>query len=235
MTKIEWTGEVWNPTRGCSRVSEGCRHCYAELMQARFDGKPGFGEGFASRTKAGPRWTGKVELDRAALGKPERWKKPRMIFVNSMSDLWHESLPEHTIAEVYGIMEFCDQHTFQVLTKRADRRQACLQEWTSRHSWPILRHIWEGTSVENRKAPSLDWRAPRRLPGTEGHRRIVSVRDELLGYITPGDVALEGFPGKSTGWFIAMYCSGMISVTRSKKPWRNLEVPVNRIEFEGLT
>ena len=151
-SSIEWTEATWNPTRGCTRVSEGCRHCYAELIQARFDGRPGFGEGFGRRTKAGSRWTGKVELDRNALGKPERWKKPRMIFVDSMSDLWHESLSRGDIAEVYGVMEFCDWHTFQVLTKRPDRRKAYLQEWVSRHSWPILRNVWEGTSVENRAA-----------------------------------------------------------------------------------
>lgn len=82
-TSIEWTDETWNPVRGCSRVSEGCRHCYAETMTALFSDPGQWGHGFAKRTKAGARWTGNVALIESKLEEPLRWKEPRMIFVNS--------------------------------------------------------------------------------------------------------------------------------------------------------
>jgi protein gp37 len=122
--------------RGCSRVSPGCEHCYAERIAARFSGvKPGadrgFGQheadepdkfhGFAERTKAGPHWTGRVELIPEKLTEPLRWRKPRRVFVNSMSDLFHESLPDEAIDQVFAVMALCPQHTLQVLTKRAKR------------------------------------------------------------------------------------------------------------------
>ena len=129
-TKIEWTDSVWNPVRGCSRVSEGCTRCYAEAIAARFSG-PGLAyEGFAKRTKGGPRWTGKVQLVREALDQPLRWRKPRRIFVNSMSDLFHESLADEEIAAIFGVMASAPQHTFQVLTKRADRMRRWF-DWVS--------------------------------------------------------------------------------------------------------
>lgn len=140
MTSIQWTqnadgspGKTWNPVRGCSRVSEGCRNCYAERMASRFtrsiDEIPGprIGQthdafhGFAKMTPAGGRWTGKVELIPSALDKPLRWRKPQRIFVNSMSDLFHESLPNESIAAVFGVMAAAPRHTFQILTKRPAR------------------------------------------------------------------------------------------------------------------
>src|SRR6266478_5775835 len=96
-TTIEWSDEVWNPTRGCSRVSEGCRNCYAERMDARnLPGhrSPTTGEAFAIMSDSGPRWTGKVELIESKLQEPLHWKKPRRVLVNSMSDLFHEALPD---------------------------------------------------------------------------------------------------------------------------------------------
>ena len=125
MTSIEWTDCTWNPVRGCSRVSEGCRNCYAERIAARFSnaGSVEAGEfvGFAERTPAGPRWTGRVELIKSKLQEPLHWKKPRRVFVNSMSDLFHESLPDGSIMDVFKIMAKCPSHTFQILTKRAGR------------------------------------------------------------------------------------------------------------------
>lgn len=126
-TKIEWTDSNWNPIRGCSRVSEGCRNCYAENITARFN-KPGqWGEGLAEivtrpdgAKKA--RWTGKmVQAPEATLTAPLRWKAPRMIFVNSTSDLFHEAVPDEWIDRVFAVMALCPQHTFQVLTKRPER------------------------------------------------------------------------------------------------------------------
>jgi protein gp37 len=134
MTKspIEWTDVTWNPVRGCSRVSEGCRKCYAERVAARFSkddlsnnnaGDQPF-YGFAIQTESGPRWTGKVELIESKLEEPLHWKKPRRVFVNSMSDLFHESLPDWAIDRVFAVMALCPRHSFQVLTKRAERMLA---------------------------------------------------------------------------------------------------------------
>lgn len=89
---IEWTDATWNPVRGCSRVSEGCRNCYAERIAGRFSGYGLPFEGLAKLTPEGPRWTGRVELVEGKLGEPLRWKTPRRVFVNSMSDLFHEGL-----------------------------------------------------------------------------------------------------------------------------------------------
>jgi protein gp37 len=122
-TKIEWTngGSTWNPVRGCTRASEGCRNCYAETVAARFSNPGQPYHGFADRTRSGSKWTGKLALVEHALPLPLRWTKPRMIFVNSMSDLFHESLPDEAIDRVFAVMALAPQHTFQILTKRAER------------------------------------------------------------------------------------------------------------------
>lgn len=118
---IAWTDETWNPVRGCSRVSDGCRWCYAERVAARFSGP---GQPYEGLTRKG-RWTGEVRLVPEHLADPLRWKRPRRVFVNSMSDLFHESLSDETIAAVFGVMAASPQHTFQVLTKRPERAR----EW----------------------------------------------------------------------------------------------------------
>jgi protein gp37 len=129
-TTIEWTETTWNPVRGCSRVSEGCRNCYAETLAARFSDEGNWGEGLATWVTRPDgvkeaRWTGTV---RAApdhvLTAPLRWKKPRTIFVNSTSDLFHEGLPDEVIDRIFAVMALCPQHTFQVLTKRPERMRA---------------------------------------------------------------------------------------------------------------
>lgn len=144
-TGISWTDATWNPVKGCSRVSEGCRHCYAEVQAARIlrmaKGKPSVYDGLvrvrsmvsgllytdvnAAGSSNESRWTGKVLLDPKHLTDPLRWKAPRRIFVNSMSDLFHEGLTNEQIAAVFGVMAAAPQHTFQVLTKRAKR----MREW----------------------------------------------------------------------------------------------------------
>jgi protein gp37 len=133
-TAIGWTDETWNPVRGCSRVSEGCRHCYAEQQAAHIvrmgKGKPTAYDGLV-KVWYGPdadreaRWTGVVRLVPERLADPLRWRAPRRVFVNSMSDLFHESLTNEQIAAVFGVMAACPQHTFQMLTKRARR----MREW----------------------------------------------------------------------------------------------------------
>jgi protein gp37 len=141
LSKIEWCDATWNPVRGCSRVSEGCRNCYAERLAARF-GWPMPGASTylptgerdddparaAEMTEAGPRWTGRVALVPEALDWPLRRRKPIRIFVNSMSDLFHEALPSVHIAAVFGAMLLAQQHTFLILTKRPARARAWM-EW----------------------------------------------------------------------------------------------------------
>lgn len=124
-TSIEWCDATWNPIRGCSRVSEGCRHCYAEKVAARFSGKGLAYEGLAKRSASGEaRWTGEVRLVEKHLTDPLRWREPRGIFVNSMSDLFHEKVPDEWIDRIFAVMALAPQHTFQVLTKRPERMRA---------------------------------------------------------------------------------------------------------------
>ncbi len=132
-TGISWCDATWNPVRGCSRVSEGCRNCYAERVAARFSDEGQPYHGLADRSRKGSKWTGVVRLIPEHLADPLRWKKPRRIFVNSMSDLFHESLTNEQIAAVFGVMAVAPQHTFQVLTKRARRMREWF-EWIARQA-----------------------------------------------------------------------------------------------------
>lgn len=135
-TKIEWCDATWNPLYGCTRVSEGCRNCYAEGLAARFH-KPGqWGEGL---TRDG-RWTGKVTLAGAKLMQPLRWWKPRRIFVNSLSDLFHPNVPDEWIDRVFAVMALCPQHTFIVLTKRPARMRAYLTADGGFGRWGYIEH-----------------------------------------------------------------------------------------------
>lgn len=120
-TSIEWTDQTWNPVRGCSRVSEGCRNCYAEKVAHRFSGPGQPYEGLTVLGNSGVRWTGKIRLVPESLKDPLGWKKPRRVFVNSMSDLFHEDIPDEFIEQVFGVMALTPQHTYQILTKRPAR------------------------------------------------------------------------------------------------------------------
>ncbi|MFN3650051.1 MAG: DUF5131 family protein [Armatimonadota bacterium] len=137
-TGIEWTDATWNPIRGCTRVSEGCRNCYAERVAGRFSGPGQPYEGLARMTASGPRWTGAVCLVPEHLEDPIRWRKPRRIFVNSMSDLFHEGLGDAEIARVFEVIcrslkgrQPHERHTYQILTKRAERMEQWF-EWAER-------------------------------------------------------------------------------------------------------
>jgi protein gp37 len=190
---ITWTDETWNPTRGCSRVSEGCRNCYAERFAVRV---PGYGP-FVKLTSVGPLWTGKVELIPERLTAPLHWKKPRRVFVNSMSDLFHEALPDEAIDKVFAVMALCPQHTFQVLTKRPERMRKWFAHgkqpgWTHREGWVLneikqrqpnrltiqwpLANIWLGVSVEDQA--TADERIPLLLQ-TPAAVRFVSYEPAL--------------------------------------------------------
>jgi protein gp37 len=161
-SKIEWTDATWNPVTGCNKVSPGCKHCYALRFSERFRGTPGhpFEQGFDLKL-----WPERLLL-------PIAWKTPRRIFVNSMSDLFHERVPLAFIEQVFATMSTCPQHQFQVLTKRAER----LVELCGSLDWPG--NVWMGVSVENEK---YAFRSDllRRVPATV---RFLSV-EPLIGPI----------------------------------------------------
>lgn len=147
-TGIEWCDATWNPIRGCSRVSEGCRYCYAELIAARFSkpGNPYFG--IAGFKNGQPHWTGDIQVVHDKMDQPIRWKRPRIIFVNSMSDLFHENVGSDTIFEIFDIMaNKAPHHYYIVLTKRPQRAVALDMEGML--DWQP--NIWMGVSVEDTK------------------------------------------------------------------------------------
>lgn len=204
-SSIEWTDTTWNPIGGCRRVSPGCENCYAEKIAWRFKGEGQPFEGLVKETSMGPRWSGKVIVRRAQLAWPLR-QRPRHCFVASMSDVFHEDLPELASQAIWGVMSVLPRFTFQALTKRPARAREILSRTTRseavsaagkliesmrdrnllhsldaaipRHSrvWPP-RNVWLGTSIEDQK------RADKRLPDlieAPAALRFVSV-EPLLG------------------------------------------------------
>lgn len=163
---IEWTDATWNPVTGCTKISPGCKFCYAERLTDRF-GRQRFTDVL-------------LHPDRLAL--PLRWRTPKRIFVNSMSDLFHEQVPDTFITQVFDVMMRASQHTFQVLTKRPDR----LCEWRKSGMWPksIPAHVWVGVSVESTE---YLWRIDR-LREVEAPVRFVSA-EPLLGPLTNLDLS----------------------------------------------
>jgi protein gp37 len=132
-TSIEWTDKTWNPVRGCALVSEGCRNCYAMKFAHRFSAE---GQPYAGLTvigNHGPRWTGKAIEVPAMLAEPMRWRKPARVFVNSMSDLFHEDVSDEFIAAVFGVMAATPRHTYQILTKRPARMRAWFTWASAQH------------------------------------------------------------------------------------------------------
>lgn len=138
-TGISWTDASWNCIRGCSRVSEGCRHCYAETMAGRFSdpGQPYHGLVTIRKGKVKPKWNGKIDFIPKHLTDPLRWQKPRRIFVNSMSDIFHENLDFEYIAAIFAVMLLAKHHKFQVLTKRS-RRMREFFHWAGTLTMPQL-------------------------------------------------------------------------------------------------
>ena len=152
-TKIQWSEYSWNPISGCSPVSEGCRNCFAARMAAtRLRDHPRYA-GLATFSDGRARWTGEVRLNHDVLRQPLRWRKSRRVFIASMSDLFHEGVPTPFIADIWDIMAEAYQHTFQILTKRADRLPEVfhyLAKWKN-YKTP-LPNVWLGVSVENQAA-----------------------------------------------------------------------------------
>ena len=179
-SKIEWTDATWNPIRGCTKISPGCAHCYAETFAERFRGVPGhpYEQGFDLR------------LIPEKLSEPLRWTAPRMVFVNSMSDLFHEDVADDYIEQVCRVMVEVPRHTFQVLTKRSERMRDMLRTrlgFAAREP-----HIWFGVSVENRKhgLPRIE-----HLRDAPAGLRMLSV-EPLLEDLGPLDLS-------GIGWVIA--------------------------------
>lgn len=169
-SKIEWTDATWNPVRGCTKISPGCANCYAEKFAERFRGVHGhpFEFGFDLRLVPGK------------LSEPIRWHTPKMIFVNSMSDLFHEGIPDDYIVKVAQVMNQASRHTYQILTKRSHRMRTLLQ--TKLRFVADQPHIWWGVSVENRKhgLPRIQ-----ELQDSTARIRFLSIEPllEELGYI----------------------------------------------------
>ncbi|MDC8456901.1 DUF5131 family protein [Marinobacter sp. DS40M6] len=221
-TGIEWTESTWNPIRGCSRVSEGCRNCYAETVANRFKGP---GEPYEGLIAKGGQWNGTVTVVDHKMYEPLRWTKPRMIFVNSMSDLFHPNVPESVIDKVFAIMALAPRHTFQILTKRPERMHQYLMSndlaerigWAEyeiyenvgslraapylgpRHRTMPLDNVWIGVSVENQAT------ANERIPvllDTQAAIRWISA-EPLLG---PIDLSTLPYPCRVKGninWVVA--------------------------------
>jgi protein gp37 len=168
-TAIEWTEATWNPVTGCTKISPGCKHCYAERMAKRLQamGQPRYANGF------------RVTLQEDVVDLPLRWRKPRRIFVNSMSDLFHDDVPVDFIRRVFDTMNHAHWHHFQLLTKRAER----LHELRHRLSWS--ENVWVGVSVENE---DYLWRISR-LVEVPAAVRFLSL-EPLLGPLP--HLALEG-------------------------------------------
>src|SRR5947207_580819 len=169
-TAIEWTDATWNPVTGCTKISPGCRFCYAERLTTRFG--------------RGPFTTIRLHPDR--LGLPLRWREPRRIFVNSMSDLFHERVPDEFVARVIDTARLTPQHIFQILTKRADRMLA----WTRSRAELLPSNVWLGVSVESMR---FAWRVDR-LRDIEAGVRFISA-EPLLG-------SLGGLDLQSVAWLI---------------------------------
>jgi protein gp37 len=173
-SEIEWTDATWNPVRGCTLISPGCAHCYAQTFAERFRGVKGhpYEQGFDLR------------LVPEKLAEPLRWKKPMMIFVNSMSDLFHKDVPDDFILKIVLVMRMANWHTYQVLTKRSERLRDMLQTTLAEEA--AAPHIWWGVSVENRRHG---------LPRVE-HLRAAPARVRMLS-VEPlledlGEFSLDG-------------------------------------------
>lgn len=179
-TSIEWTDVTWNPVAGCSIATAGCTNCYAMRMAARLEAM-GMAKYQGLTRKSGGRyiWTGKLVQDEKALAAPFAWKRPRTVFVNSMSDLFHPDIEREFIARVWGVMGATPQHTYQVLTKRPER----MREMLSGSDFRVLPNVWLGTSVED---SAVLWRIDE-LRATPAAVRFISF-EPLIGRVAGADL-----------------------------------------------
>jgi protein gp37 len=179
-TSIEWTDATWNPVAGCTVLTAGCTNCYAMRMAARLEamGTPKY-QGLTRKSGKRAVWTGKIRLDEKSLEVPNAWSKPRKVFVNSMSDLFHDDVPVEFIAKVWAVMKATPRHTYQILTKRPER----MAEVLSASPFEVLSNVWLGTSVEDgRVLGRID--SLRQVPAAI---RFVSL-EPLIGSVAAGDL-----------------------------------------------
>lgn len=212
-TKIEWTEMTWNPVTGCTKISHGCKHCYAERMAKRLHamGAPRYANEF------------KPTLHEDLVDLPRGWHQPRLVFVNSMSDLFHEDVPLDFIRRVFGTITACQQHTFQILTKRGER----LAELANVLPWP--KNVWMGVSIESLRVVDRT-RYLRAVPATV---RFLSC-EPLLG-------PLESLPLEGVHWVIVGGESGPHArpmrpewVTSILEQCRSAEVPFFFKQWGGV-
>lgn len=178
-SSIEWTDATWNPVAGCTVLTAGCTNCYAMRMAARLAamGAPKY-QGLTRKSGQRHVWTGAVSLDEGALEAPAAWRKPRLIFVNSMSDLFQDAVPLTFIRRVWATMQATPRHTYQILTKRPDRMAVLSAEL------PLLPNVWLGTSIENADVLSrLD-----QLRDVRAAVRFVSF-EPLIGSVVGADLS----------------------------------------------
>jgi len=180
-TKIQWSDETWNPAVGCTHISPGCDHCYAATVASRQMQPAHVG------LTVGRRWNDTVRLLPERLGEPFKWRKPRRVFVGSMTDLFHHKVPADFIDDVFGVMERCAAHTFQVLTKRPLRMARFVGRAVDVGGAPVLPNVWLGTSIESRR---YAWRAEH-LRRTPAAVRFLSL-EPLLGHLGCDLESLDG-------------------------------------------
>ncbi len=209
-SRIEWCDATWNPVVGCTRVSEGCRNCYAVRLAHRFGSNPATPQykGLTEMTPRGPEWSGWVKLVESAIEQPLRWKRPRRIFVCSMGDLFHPGVPDEALDRVFAAMALCPQHTFMVLTKRPERMRGYITDACRRvgsivlakrtddipliplsygrpgSEWWPLPNVWLGVTAEDQA------RADERIPvllATPAAKRFVSI-EPMLGPVDCGEL-----------------------------------------------
>jgi protein gp37 len=228
---IEWTDSTWNPVRGCTKISPGCMHCYAETFAERFRGIAGhpYEQGFDLR------------LVPEKLAEPLQWASPKMVFVNSMSDLFHEDIPDEYIADVTRVMQKANWHTFQVLTKRSERMRELLR--TKLCAFAGEPHIWWGVSVENRKHGLLRIEHLRAAPVTVRFLSIEPLLEDLgqvdlkgISWVIVGGESGPGARPMEKAWVLSIrdQCRG-INVPFFFKQWGGVRKRLTGREIDGKT
>jgi protein gp37 len=230
-SRIEWTDATWNPVRGCTKISPGCAHCYAETFAERFRGVPGhpYEQGFDLR------------LVPEKLAEPLRWASPKMVFVNSMSDLFHQDVPDEYILQVVRVMQAANWHTYQVLTKRAERMRDLLQ--TKLRFAYTQPHIWWGVSVENRRHGLPRITHLRNAPATVRFLSIEPLLEDLgpldlkgIGWVIVGGESGPGARPMEKAWVLSIrdQCS-LAQVPFFFKQWGGVRKSQAGRELDGRT
>lgn len=231
VSEIEWTDATWNPVRGCTKISPGCAHCYAETFANRFRGVPGHAYELGFEPRVVPH----------LLDEPLKWKKPKRIFVNSMSDLFHQVVPDDFIVSVGRVMEQASWHTFQVLTKRSDRMHDLLNDqlrFAAR-----LPHVWWGVSVENKKHGLPRIEHLRDTPAAVKFLSIEPLLEDLgaidlrgISWVIVGGESGRGARPMKREWVTSI----QVQCTRARVPfffkqWGGVQKKKNGRELDGRT